>query len=232
MKTIQKLLLALCAMLATVSCTTAGGGPPALRVPGGQFVYNQQHHQQRFAAEDHAVKDGWQLPPIDNGGTWYRSDWKDGDTHRGVNARATVSTLNRALTDSQRMQLSDDISEWAKDRIDKDKVEPTNDQATAEACRRMGHDRVRIIMEYTYSEKHVAHQRQLVSKKEVNASDVRSDARERLQNRARDNFFRHRSNQVVDDERFYPAEDGAQGFEVPEGEGDIPDTPQPTGDSL
>jgi hypothetical protein len=192
MKNIIKIMLALCAVC-LVSCT--------IPVPGGQMILGNGGPvgQGGYGAQGAPTQ---QL--VDNGGTYHKSVWHDGENRYTYTPGATVSTYNHALTPAEKFKLADQLDAWAIGLVKAKQPKPTNEQATEEARRIVGHDKVRVIMGNNFSQEFISQERRLVSRETINESEVPQDAKDRLRSKAEESFYRNQTNEPVEDSVIYP----------------------------
>lgn len=141
---------------------------------------------------------------VDNGTEFHRPKWQNGVTHHEYSVKISVSSFNQVLTESEKVALANRLEEWAVAKVKAGGQPPTDADITAEAQRMVGHKRVRAKVENNFSENFIAQERTLVSREKIAAEDVPEDARVRLEQRAKENFYRNRTNETVEDGRFYP----------------------------
>ncbi len=186
------------------------GGPP--RGYGGP--------QRQFTDHGHSGPPGCQIPGdghggppgqrsqegriVDNGGFYSKNKWQNGVNEHTYSVKVGVSSFNHALTESEKVGLANNLEAWAVAKVKDGGRPPTDADVTAEAQRRVGHNRVRAKVENNFSENFISQERKLVSREKVEAEDVPEPSRSGLQNQAQENFYKNRTNEIVKDDKFYP----------------------------
>jgi hypothetical protein len=201
MKTFNLFILALCAVLFT-SCA----GMPSVRVPGGTIVFGNNGGGQGGGGQ-YRQNGGRHL--VDNGGTWGRTKWQNGDNRYTYVPGATVSVLNKALSQDQKTALADEIDAWAIGIVKSKKPAPNNDNATQKAIElnpgKKG--KIRVKMANVFNEEFIPQERKFVSREKVREDQVPQDEVRDLRSKAEQNFYRHQKNEKVEGLKFYPASD-------------------------